>query len=138
MPDSTEIAQKILSWIGVLVLGVAALGVMVALYNTMAERRREIAILRALGATRRHVFLSILFESALICALGALCGLALGHGGALLAGPYMEARAGIRFEDAGLIAAEPLILAAIFVLGCAAGVIPALTAYRVDVATSLQ
>lgn len=130
-------AQEILSWIGVLVLCVAALGVMVALYNTMAERRKEIAILRALGATRRHVCLGVLFEAALICGVGALGGLAFGHAGALVAGPYAEARAGVRFETT-FLAQEPLIVAAIFLLGCAAGVIPALTAYRVDVVRNLE
>jgi len=132
-------AQQVLSWIGVLVVGVAGLAVMVALYNTMAARRREIAILRALGATRRHVFFSVLLEAAMICGLGALLGMALGHGGAALATPFLEARTGIRLDTAaGLLAAEPAVVAAIIAMGCAAGVIPALTAYRTDVARGLS
>ncbi|MHC5051421.1 MAG: ABC transporter permease [Planctomycetota bacterium] len=47
--------RRLLSWIAVIVIGVATISVMVSIYNTMAARRREIAILRALGARRGQV-----------------------------------------------------------------------------------
>ena len=131
-------AQTILSGIGALVVAVAALSVSVALYNSMTERRSEIGVLRALGARRRFVFVAVLVEAALICGAGALLGILLGHGGALAAAPLMEARAGVRFEGAGLLPQEPLLLAALVGLGCVAGVLPAMSAYRVDVARALE
>ena len=100
--------QRMLRWVGVLVLAAAALSVMVALYNTMAERRGEIAVLRALGATRRRVFVTVLLEAALICLAGGLLGMALGHGGAALAAPFVEARAGVRFESVGRLSRRRL------------------------------
>ncbi|MHC4577425.1 MAG: ABC transporter permease [Planctomycetota bacterium] len=130
--------QRLLSWAAVVVIAVAAVSVMVSLYNTMADRRREIAILRALGAGRSQVFLSILLEAALLCGLGALLGLLLGHGGAAVAAPIVEARAGVRLESPGLLPEEPLLLAALFAVGCLAGIVPALTAYRIDVAKGLE
>jgi putative ABC transport system permease protein len=130
--------QRILSWVALVVIGVATISVMVSIYNTMAARRREIAILRALGARRGQVFFAILLEAALLCGMGALLGLLLGHGGAAIAAPIVEARAGVRLEAVGLITEEPLLLAALFAIGCAAGVVPALTAYRLDVAKGLD
>jgi putative ABC transport system permease protein len=129
--------QRILRWIAVLVIVVAAVSVMVATYNTMAERRREIAILRALGASRARVFGTVLIESALLCAFGALFGLALGHGGAALAA-LIEARAGVRLEGVGMLPEEPLLIGALFLVGCVAGIVPGLTAYRVDVVRGLE
>lgn len=130
--------RRLLNWIAVVVIGVATISVMVSIYNTMAARRREIAILRALGARRGQVFLAVLLEAALLCGLGALLGLLLGHGGAAIAAPIVEARAGVRLEAIGLVAEEPLLLGALLVVGCAAGVVPALTAYRLDVAKGLD
>jgi len=70
--------------------------------------------------------------------LGGLLGMALGHGGAALAAPFVEARAGVRFESVGLLAGEPLLLLALAGVGCLAGIVPAMRAYRVDVAESLE
>ncbi|MHC4492644.1 MAG: ABC transporter permease [Planctomycetota bacterium] len=130
--------QRILSWVAVVVIGVATVSVMVSIYNTMAARRREIAILRALGARRGQVFLTILLEAALLCGLGALLGLLLGHGGAAIAAPIVEAWAGVRLAGVGFMTEELLLLGALFLIGCAAGVVPALTAYRLDVAKGLD
>jgi putative ABC transport system permease protein len=130
--------QRILTWVAVLVVVVAAVSVMVAIYNTMADRRREIAILRALGATRARVLVTVLVEAALLCAFGAAAGLLLGHGGATLAAPLVEARAGVRLEGTGLLPWEPLLVAALFAVGCVAGLVPGLTAYRVDVVRGLE
>jgi len=129
--------QRILQAVAWLVIAVAALSVMVSLHNTMAERRREIAILRALGASRGRVFGAVLAEAALLCGVGAALGLVLGHGGAALAAPLVEAQAGIRIDSFALLPQEPLLVVALLVVGALAGLAPALAAYRVDVAATL-
>src|SRR5437868_10533671 len=60
--------------IAYLVIVVAAGSILASLYNTMNERRREFAILRALGARRTTVFTAIVLESAAIATLGGLAG----------------------------------------------------------------
>ena len=69
--------NKILELIAYLVVGVAAGSLLASLYNTMNERRREFAILRALGARRSTVFSVIVLEACSIAALGALVGYAM-------------------------------------------------------------
>jgi len=130
--------QRVLKSIAVLIVVVALLGVMVSIYNTMAARRGEIAVLRALGASRRRVFATILLESALICLLGGAAGLVLAHGGAAWAAPWIEARAGVTLRGAGMHPGEPWILLAMFAAGCTAGLLPAAAAYRIDVARALE
>lgn len=131
-------AQQVLAWVAVLVVAVALLSVAISLHSAMAERRREIAVLRALGARRGRVFRTVLLEAALLCAAGALLGLLLAHGGAALLAPVVEARAGVRLEGGGPAPEEPLLVLALFAAGCAAGVLPAVHAYRVDVARGLE
>ena len=58
--------DKILAMVAYLVAVVAAGGILSGLYNTMEERRRDIAILRALGARRRIIFKDYLLESTVI------------------------------------------------------------------------
>jgi putative ABC transport system permease protein len=73
----------------------------------------------------------------LLCVGGALLGLLLGHLGAALAAPAIERYAGAAFEPGFLLPAEPLIVAFLAAIGVAAGTLPAVRAYRVDVAASL-
>jgi len=126
-------AQRLLTWVAWLVIAVAAAGVCVSLYAATAARRGEIAILRALGARRRSVFGIVLLEAALVCAIGGVAGLALGRGGAFLAAPLVEARAGIRLDLGGGLGAGAWLLPALVAVGCLAGLLPAARAYRVDV-----
>ena len=129
--------RKILKWVGYLVIAVAAVNVSVSLYNAMASRRRETAILRALGARKRTIIAGVLLESAILCGVGALLGLALAHGGAAAAAPFVERRGGIRLEEFGLHPLEPVILLVLVGVGCLTGMLPAFRAYRVDVARGL-
>ena len=73
--------QLLLLALAGMVVVVSALGMMVSLYNSMNDRRREIGIMRALGARRATVLWVILLESVLLSLGGGLLGLVLGHGG---------------------------------------------------------
>jgi len=130
-------AERVLRLVSWLVIAVAGISVSVSLYNTMAARAREIALLRAVGARRGFVVLLVMTESVLLCVGGALLGLLLGHLGAGLAAPAIERYAGAAFEPGFLLPAEPLIVAFMAAVGVAAGTLPAVRAYRVDVAATL-
>ena len=70
--------------LAVLIVIVSGIGIMVSIYNSMSERRHEIAVMRALGAHRGKVMAIVLAESILLALAGGLCGWLLGH--VLLAG----------------------------------------------------
>ena len=72
--DQFAWAEIVLRWVAYLVAVVAAGGVLASIYNSMNERRREFAILRALGAGRNVVFSIIVLESAVISAIGSVIG----------------------------------------------------------------
>ena len=82
-PIATTIAElfdkigwfdKVLALVSYLVALVATASILASIYNSMNERRREIAILRALGARRRIIFSAILLEAAAISTLGMVVG----------------------------------------------------------------
>lgn len=135
--DKIGWVNRILALVAYLVVVVAAGSILASIYNTMNERRRDFAILRALGARRRTVFSVIVLEAASISAIGTLCGYAVYA--AILSGTAIVVRAqtGVVldvFQFHPALVLTPLVMIA---LGAVAGIIPALKAYSTDVATNL-
>jgi len=129
--------SRILTMVAYLVVVVAAGSILASLYNTMNERRREFAILRALGARRTTVFGVILLEACTITALGALVGFVV-YGGILAAAfVVIREQTGVVLDAFRWDPALWITPLAIIALGAIAGLAPALKAYRTDVATSL-
>jgi putative ABC transport system permease protein len=120
-----------------LIIVVSGVSIFVSIYNTMADRRREIAVMRALGARRTTVFALILTESVLLCVGGGLLGLVLGHGLVLAAGPFVELRSGILIDPFAFEPIELVLLPVLILLAAAIGVVPGMTAYRTDVGRTL-
>ncbi|MCC6671318.1 MAG: ABC transporter permease [Planctomycetes bacterium] len=131
-------ATDVLRVVSYVVLLVAAIGLMVALYNTMNERRREIAILRSLGARRHQIARIVLYEAGAIAAAGALLGVALCHGAAWLLGAWVEHQTGVAMDWAAFSPMEGWLILGAVVLGCVAGIAPAFKASRTPVADHLS
>jgi putative ABC transport system permease protein len=119
-----------------LVLLVGGLGILVGLYNTLQGRRREIAILRALGARPGHVFAVILLEGVLLCGLGALVGLVLGHAALAAVAPWALGEHGVSLTP-GLSALDAWLFLGLLGLGALAGAFPAWRGLRTPVARNL-
>jgi putative ABC transport system permease protein len=120
-----------------LIVAVSGIGIFVSIYNSMNERRREIAIMRALGAQRRTVSLMILCETLLLCLGGGVLGLLLGHGLVFIASPIIEARSGLLIDPRAFSPWEAIVLPITLGLAALSGLIPSITAYRTDVAETL-
>lgn len=130
--------QYILILFAVQVIIVAGIGMMVSIYNSMNERRQEIAIMRALGARRITVMSIILLESILLSLGGGILGLMIGHGIVWGLSPFIMEYSNVmvRFWDFQL--AELILIPGLIALASVVGYLPAVIAYRTDVAQSLQ
>jgi putative ABC transport system permease protein len=129
--------DRVLTLIAYLVALVAAGSILASIYNSMNERRREFAILRALGARRVTVFCTIVLEAAAISALGMAVGFAVYAMLMIGVGEIIRAQTGVVLDP---FAFNPVMLwaPAMFIgLGALAGIVPALKAYRTDVAENL-
>jgi putative ABC transport system permease protein len=116
---------------------ISALSVFIALYNSLKERRYDLAIMRSMGASKAKLLVSILLEGMTLTLLGSIAGLAIGHGILVLLGGLVEEtqKAGIT----GLIfySEEWIILAGSLFLGVTCALIPAIQAYRTDISKVL-
>ncbi|MFD0673161.1 ABC transporter permease [Cohnella sp. GCM10027633] len=129
--------EEVLRNIGYVVLGMAGLTVALALYGSTVERRRNVAILRAIGASRAAVMSIVLIESGLVMVAGCLLGAAAGYGLTVLLTDYIGAQVAIAMPIA--FAWESLsFIGAVALIGVAAGLLPALAAYRVETARHLN
>jgi putative ABC transport system permease protein len=129
--------DQVLTLVAYLVALVAAGSVLASIYNSMNARRRDLAILRALGARRRTIFGAVLAEAACIGVLGALAGFAVYFG--LFAGvaSIVRAQTGVVLHLAALHPVLWLCPVAMTALCALGGVVPALKAYRTPVAETL-
>jgi putative ABC transport system permease protein len=123
--------------VAVLVSVVAIVAILVSIYNSIAGRIREIAILRALGATRRRILTLICVEAGLIGLIGGAAGLLAGHAIGAAASGYMERTIGEGLQWWVVDRTELLYLSAVVVTCVLAGLVPALKAYRTPVAANL-
>jgi putative ABC transport system permease protein len=145
-PIGTIIAQlfdkigwfdKVLALVAYLVALVATMSILASIYNSMNERRREIAILRALGARRRAIMGAIVLEAAAISTLGMAVGFAIYLVIMTGAASVIRAQTGIVLDPLQFNAVMLWAPAALISLGALAGIVPAIKAYRTDVASHL-
>ncbi|MDB4614488.1 ABC transporter permease [bacterium] len=129
--------RKALLFLTGLIIVVSGVSIFVSIYNSMSDRKREIAVMRALGAQRTSVFSIILAESVLLCLIGGILGLALGHGLVFLISPYVAAETGLLIDPMHFEPMELILFPILLVLASLVGFIPAMTAYRTDVADAL-
>ena len=129
--------DQVLALVAYLVALVAVGSVLASLYNSMNERRREIAILRTLGAHRTTVFGAIVLESAAITTLGVLTGFLIHAVIVFVVAGVLRAQTGVVLDPFAFSSVMLGAPAALIALGALAGMVPAVKAYRVPVAENL-
>jgi len=129
--------QDVLALVAYGVALVAIGSVLVSVYNSMTARRRDIAILRALGARRSTVFLAVLGESIATGLAGALGGLVLHAGLMSAASVIIRRETGVLLEVFSWAPVVAVVPGALLLLCALAGLVPAWKAYRLPVADAL-
>lgn len=121
-----------------LVLLVAAMMIAVSIYNTMNERRREIAIMRSLGARRGQIVAIVVGEASTLAFVGAVLGIGLCHAAALLVRSTVEDLTGVFLDWTAFAPRELYLLLGVTTLGAVAGVLPAIKGSTTQVADNLS
>ena len=124
--------------LGVAVLLSSGISILLSMHNSMAERRKQIALLRALGVARVRITGMILTEATLIGFAGAIGGCALSLIGNAVASGALKSRIGLVVDPTLDPRSTVIIVAGAIVLSALAGVLPAITAYRTPVADNLR
>jgi putative ABC transport system permease protein len=128
--NSLSYVDEVLKLISLMVVVVGFFAMLIALLTTLNERRREMAILRSLGATPRHIFSLLIFESFLLSTAGA----GLGAGFVILIqltlAPWISNQVGLYIKGPLLNGTEIIYLVGIIACGTVMGTVPAMKALR--------
>lgn len=125
-----SVAEQALMAVSIFVVIAGLLGMLSSLLTSLQERRREMSILRAMGARPKHVFSLLVSEASVLTLLGIMTGL-LGLYALLSVGaPLIESQYGIQIQLEGITSYEWQLLAYVQCAGILIGFIPAIRAYR--------
>lgn len=131
------IAERVLLAVSAMVVGVGLAGLVAVVLAGLNERRRELAILRSVGARPRDIFLLLMTEAAGMTFLGALLGVVLLALLSTALAPLALARYGLVIEPRVIASGELLLLAAVVAVGMLASLLPGYRAYKLSLADGL-
>jgi putative ABC transport system permease protein len=121
--------EQTLAAISWLVLGVGLVAMLIALLTLLEQRRREMSILRAVGAGPRHILLLLLLEASLLTLLGIVLGTAVELAAFSLLKKWLAGHFGLDIAGAALTGRDLVFLTTAWILGTVVGVLPALRAF---------
>ena len=115
----------------------ALLSMLIALTNMLDERRYDLAIMRTLGAGNRWLFALVIVQGLILALAGALIGIALGHLAAQALGMWFNMTQQMAFTGLTWVKEEWWLIAIALLVGAIAAILPAIRAYRTDIASTL-
>lgn len=136
--DMMGIAEQALLLVSWLVVAVGLAGMLTVMLAGLNERRREMAILRSVGARPGHILLLVTGESLLLTLLGIALGLALLYLGLLGAGPMIEEAYGLYLPIQLPSSREWLLMGLIGLTGLLVGLLPGYRAYRYSLSDGMS
>jgi putative ABC transport system permease protein len=136
--EVVSVGENALLLISALVVVVGLAGLVSSILAGLGERRRELAILRSVGARPLDLFLLLALEGLAVMLCGVLLGILLLNAGVVLAGPWLEAQFGILLPLDWPTLAECKLLGAVIAAGFAASLLPGLRAYRLSLSDGLN
>lgn len=132
------IAETALIAVSGMVVITALIGMMATIFSSLNERRREMAILRAMGARPRVILSLLVLEAALMAAIGAILGLGLLYAGLVVAQPLVDAAFGLWLPIEPPSLRELWVLVAVVAAGAIVSLVPAFRAYRMSLADGMM
>lgn len=132
------VAETALIGVSAMVVVTALLGMMAMIFSSLNERRREMAIWRAMGARPATILGLLVLEAALMAALGAGLGLGLVYAGLVVAQPLVDSAFGLWLPVEAPTVRELGVLAVVIVSAALASLLPALRAYRLSLADGMM
>jgi putative ABC transport system permease protein len=132
------VAENALRVVALLVVLAGLLGMSATLVTSLGERRREMAVLRAVGAAPRHVFGLLLSEAVVLALAGIALALALFYLTIAVAAPLAQAQFGLSLPISAPSAREWMLLGLVMLAAVIAGLLPAIAAYRRSLSDGLS
>lgn len=132
------VVERTLLAVSAMVVVVGLAGLIAVILASLGERRRELAILRSVGARPGDIFLLLTIEGLVVTVLGSLLGVALLSALTALAGPFAQANYGLVIHPRFVSGEELQLLGIVVLVGLLASLVPGYRAYRLSLADGLS
>jgi putative ABC transport system permease protein len=132
------IAETALVGVSAMVVVTALIGMMATIFSSLNERRREMAIFRAMGARPRVILGLLVLEAGVMAALGAVLGLILLYIGLFIGQPLIDSAFGLWLPIEPPTLRELWVLLGVILAGAIVSMVPALRAYRMSLADGMM
>ena len=132
------IAETALLAVSAMVIVTALIGMMATLFSSLSERRREMAIFRAMGARPRVIVGLLVLEALLMSAVGAALGVVMLYGGLVVAQPMIDSAFGLWLAIELPTFREGIVVLCVVIAGAIVSAVPAIRAYRASVADGMM
>jgi putative ABC transport system permease protein len=126
-----------LKWIALVIIIVSGLSVFVSLYNSLKERKYEMALMLSMGASRTKLFLLLLLEGLIISVIGFVIGIFLSRFGLWIMSENVEQNFHYDFNVLSLLTEEFYLLLGALFIGLLAAAIPSLGIYNINISKTL-
>jgi putative ABC transport system permease protein len=123
--------------IALVIMVISFISIFISLFNSMRERRYELALMRTMGGTRATLFALIIQEGLLLVLLGYMIGLLLSRAGLLVLGHFMKESFHYGLDNLAINGQELLLLGLTLLVGLLASAIPAWQALKIDISKTL-
>lgn len=131
------VAETALLAVSGMVVVTALIGMMATMFSALNERRREMAIFRAMGARPNMILSMLVLEAALTATFGALLGLSLLYLGLVIAQPIIDSAYGLWLPIEFPSTRELAVFLGVVAAGAIVSLVPALRAYRLSLADGM-
>ena len=131
-------AETALLAVSAMVVITALIGMMATIFSSLNERRREMAIFRAMGARPSTIMGMLVLEAVLTAAVGAALGMAFLYVGLVIAQPIIDSSFGIWLPIDTPSLKELWVLAGVVAAGAIVSLVPAFRAYRLSLADGMM
>ncbi|MBS35682.1 MAG: peptide ABC transporter permease [Thiotrichales bacterium] len=136
--DLMGVAENALRAVSIMVVVTGLLGMLTVILSSLESRRREMAVLRSVGARPLHVLGLFMCEAGLLASLGVALGVVVLYAVVLIAQPMITAAFGIYLNVESLKTLDLALLAAVVAAAFVVGCVPAFKAYRQSLADGLS
>jgi putative ABC transport system permease protein len=130
--------ERTLRLLALAIVVVSGISIFIALFNSLKERKYELSLMRAMGATQKKLFALVLSEAMILALAGAFLGFLISHLAFYWLSLQVQSDYRYTFDMLRILPEEGFLLLASLLIGLLAGVIPAIYAYKTDIAAVLK
>lgn len=123
--------------LAIIIISIAGISVFISLYNSLKERKYEMALMLSMGATRTKLFLMLLLEGLMLAVMGYAAGIILSRAGLYVFNHSAEKDFHYSLKDFSLLPEELFLLGGALLIGLLAAALPSIGIYRLNISRTL-